>query len=259
MKRKQSQFPHYPDLKNKRVLITGGGSGIGAGLVQAFSEQLAKITFVDIATDPAEELCSEIERKMGIRPRFIPCDIRNVEELQKHIEEITSEEGGFDVLVNNAARDDRHDLSGLSVEDWNDMLNTNLRPCFFTIQSVSKLMKENLSGSIINFGSNAANLGLTGFPAYITSKAGIVGLTKALSRELGPFNIRVNAIVPGWVITERQKQFLAMKESLNSCLDQQSLKRTVKVEDVANSALFLASSASAMITGQSIIVDGGRV
>ncbi len=252
------EYPRYQDLEGKVVFITGGGSGIGASFVRAFASQKAKVAFVSLSSDPAEALCDGVEAETGNRPLYIQCDIRDVSALQVAINEVRSQFGPVSVLINNAARDDRHDLETYSAEDWDNSLDTNLRPHFFTAQACIEDMKKQ-GGSIINLGSNSAILGLAGYASYVTAKAGIVGLTKALARELGPHNIRANVLIPGWVLTERQKKLWATPEAIQECLDQQSLKRTIAEEDVSNSALFLASNASAMITGQSLIIDGGRV
>ncbi len=251
-------YPVYEDLSGKTVFITGGGSGIGATFVSAFATQGARVAFVSLSADPAKEVCNSVERQTGARPLFIQCDVRDVEALKQAVNEARSRFGPIEVLINNAARDDRHDVEDYSAEDWDNALATNLRPHFFTVQACLDDMKKG-GGSIINLGSNSAILGLAGYASYVTSKAGIVGLTKALARELGPHNIRANVLVPGWVLTDRQRDLWASEEAIEECLAQQSLKRTVAEEDVANSALFLASDASGMITGQSLIVDGGRV
>lgn len=162
------------------------------------------------------------------------------------------------VLINNAARDDRHTLEGLSAAAWNDSFNVNLRPYFFTAKWVTPAMRAAGSGSIINVGSNSFDLGLAGYPAYVTAKAAIVGLTRALARELGPDGIRVNTLIPGWVMTRRQQSLWATPAAVADCLAQQCLKRLVDGSDIAATALFLASEAAAMVTGQSLIVDGGR-
>lgn len=250
--------PIFPDLKDQVIFITGGGSGIGAGFVSAFAAQGAKVAFVSLTPAPAESLCEQVAQAGHHRPMFIPCDIRDIESLQAAVATVESEIGNIDVLINNAARDDRHRLEEFSPSDWDDSINTNLRPHFFTSQAVAQSMKEKGGGSIINVGSNSALLGLSGYPTYVTAKAGIVGLSKALARELGTDNIRVNCLIPGWVMTERQKQLWATPEAVAECLDQQCLKSTITEDDVSNLALFLASSASKMITGQSMIIDGGR-
>lgn len=251
-------YPIYSDLAGSTVFITGGGSGIGASFVAAFAQQKAHVGFVSLSTDPAEALCDDIEAQTGHRPLYIQCDIRDIDALQAAVAQTREAFGPITTLINNAARDDRHDLADYSAADWDNAMNTNLRPHFFTAQACLDDMKQH-GGSIINLGSNSAILGLAGYASYVTSKAGIVGLTKALARELGPHGIRANALIPGWVLTERQKELWATPEAVEECLAQQCLKTTISEEDVSNSALFLASKASAMITGQSLIIDGGRV
>lgn len=251
-------YPIYSDLAGSTVFITGGGSGIGASFVAAFAAQKANVGFVSLSTDPAEALCDDVEATTGHRPLYIQCDIRDIEALQAAVIQTRHAFGPITTLINNAARDDRHDLANYSANEWDNAMNTNLRPHFFTAQACLEDMKQK-GGSIINLGSNSAILGLAGYASYVTSKAGIVGLTKALARELGPHGIRANTLIPGWVLTERQKELWATPEAVEECLAQQSLKTTISEEDVSNSALFLASKASAMITGQSLIIDGGRV
>ncbi len=251
-------YPQYSDLEGATVFITGGGSGIGASFVDAFASQGANVGFVSLTPEPAEALCDRVEKKHGKRPLYVHCDIRDVGALQAAVDRTRTEIGPVSVLINNAARDQRHDVETYSADSWDDSMDTNLRPHFFTAQACLRDMKK-AGGSIINLGSNSAILGLAGYASYVTAKAGIIGLTKALARELGPDGIRVNALVPGWVLTERQKQLWATPEAVEECLAQQSLKRTIAEEDVSNAALFLASNVSAMITGQSLIIDGGRV
>lgn len=248
----------YPDLAGATVFITGGGSGIGAGFVAAFAQQGARVAFVSLTAGPALEVCDEVEKATGSRPLFIQCDIRDVAALRDAVAAARDAFGPVSVLINNAARDTRHGIDDFSVEEWDDSLNTNLRPHFFTAQAVLDDMRER-GGSVVNLGSNSAILGLGGYPSYVAAKAGIMGLTKALARELGPQNVRVNALIPGWVMTERQRERWVTPEAIERCLAEQSLKRTIEVEDVCAPALFLASRASAMITGQMLIVDGGRV
>ena len=251
--------PRFPDLKGQTVFITGGGSGIGAEFTRAFTRQGANVGFVSLRQEVAGQLCDDIERSTGKRPFYVRCDIRDIAALKDAINETRGVLGPISILVNNAARDTRHALDSMTVDEWDNLLNTNLRPYFFTAQAVQSDMAELGHGSIINLGSNSANLGLAGYPAYVASKAAIVGMTKALARELGQGNIRVNALISGWVLTERQKELWATEEALSECLQQQCLKTFVTEENIANTALFLASGASSMISGQSIIVDGGRV
>lgn len=253
------RYPDYPELKGASVFITGGGSGIGAYFVYAFAMQGARVAFVSLAEDSALRLCEATGRHGGHRPLFIPCDIRDIEALQSAVVSAAAAHGPVSVLINNAARDDRHTLEAESVAAWDDSLNTNLRPYFFSSQAVAAGMRVCENASIINVGSNSALLGLAGYPAYVTAKAGIVGLTRALARELGPDGIRVNALIPGWVLTERQKQLWVTPGALQECLDQQCLKRAMLGPDIAGPALFLASRSAAMISGQSLVVDGGRV
>lgn len=252
-------YPHYPDLRDKVVFITGGGSGIGAYLVHAFAMQGARVGFVSMPDDPGAALCEAVASVGGTRPLFLPCDLRDIEALRTAIAQVADTLGAIGVLINNAARDDRHTLDSLSVEGWDDAINVNLRPHFFTAQAVAAGMRTAAGGAIVNLGSNSALLGLSGYPAYVASKAAVLGLTRALARELGPDNIRVNALIPGWVLTRRQQALWATPEAVAGCLDQQCLKRTVSPEDIANAALFLASNtAAASITAQAIVVDGGR-
>jgi galactose dehydrogenase len=253
------RYPDYPELKGASVFITGGGSGIGAYFVYAFAMQGARVAFVSLAEDPARRLCNETEQRTGLRPLFIPCDIRDIDALQTAVVAAAAAHGPISVLINNAARDDRHTLEAESVAAWDDSLNTNLRPHFFSSQAVAAGMRASDNASIINVGSNSSMLGLAGYPAYVTAKAGIVGLTRALARELGPSGVRVNALIPGWVLTERQKELWVTPEALQECVAQQCLKRSMLGPDIAGPALFLASRSAAMISGQSLVVDGGRV
>lgn len=248
----------FNDLKGTTVFITGGGSGIGAALVSSFTQQGANVAFVSITEPPALSLCEQVESEFGLRPMFIQCDIRDIIALKAAILEIESSLGQIDVLINNAADDTRHSIVNYSVDDWDNSINTNLRPHFFSAQAVFPGMKKKKKGSIINIGSNSSLLGLPDYPSYVAAKAGIVGLTRALAREIGEHNIRVNALIPGWVMTERQKRDWATPEAVQECIRRQCLKRLITEEDIAQSALFLASDASAMITGQSLVVDGGR-
>lgn len=247
----------FPDLAGSSVFITGGGSGIGAALTEGFLSQGAKVAFVGL-TD-ASDFCDTMQAKYDNRPLFIRCDIRDVEALKDAIGEARKAHGPVRVLVNNAARDTRHRLDEWGVAEWDDSMATNLRPQFFTAQQVAPDMREQGSGAIINLSSNSYLLGLAGYPAYVTAKAGIMGLTKALARELGPEGIRVNCLIPGWVMTERQKELWVNDKDLKECLDQQCLKEAIPVEDMIGPCLFLASQASRMMTGQELIVDGGRV
>jgi len=251
-------YVRYPDLAGRHVFITGGGSGIGAYFVHAFATQGAQVSFVSLHTDAGEALCDAVAATGAPRPHFTACDIRDAGALQAVIAARAAAVGSVSVLINNAARDQRHTVESLDIAGWDDLMATNLRPQFFAIQSVVAEMKARGEGAILNVGSNSAYLGLAGYPAYVTAKGAITGMTRALARELGPHGIRVNALVPGWVMTVKQKALWVTPEGLEECLEQQALKRTIDGEDVAEAALFLASRAAGMITGQALLVDGGR-
>ncbi|RTR02884.1 SDR family NAD(P)-dependent oxidoreductase [Halomonas nitroreducens] len=247
----------YPDLNGASVFITGGGSGIGAALTEGFLAQGARVAFVGLSD--ATPFCDAMEARYANRPLFLPCDIQDIAALQAAIGQARKAHGPIGVLVNNAARDTRHTLGEWTVEQWDASIATNLRPPFFTAQAVADDMRGLGGGAIINLSSNSFLLGLDGYPTYVTAKAGIMGLTKALARELGPDAIRVNCLIPGWVMTERQRELWVNDQDLQECLDQQCLKEAIPVEDMINPCLFLASTASRMMTGQPLVVDGGRV
>jgi NAD(P)-dependent dehydrogenase (short-subunit alcohol dehydrogenase family) len=247
----------FPDLKGKSVFITGGGSGIGASLTEGFIAQGAKAAFVQ--RSDATAFCDTLEERYSNRPLFMPCDITDIDALRACIEQARQANGGINVLVNNAAADTRHKIEGYSVEEWDNSLNINLRPHFFTTQAVIGDMKAAGGGSIINFSSVSYIMGQAGYASYISAKAGITGLTRGLARELGPHNIRVNALLPGWVITQRQKDLWVTPEALSAHLEMQCLKQEIQPDDMIEPTLFLASSASRMMSGQALVVDGGVV
>ncbi len=252
-------FAIYPDLANSCVFITGGASGIGKALVQAFHQQGAKVAFIDNQIGLAEALCLELSAGPNPAPFFQYCDVTDITALQHCIAETSRQFGPIQVLINNAGSDQRQQFSALTAAEWQQSLNINLTPHFFTAQAVASGMKALQKGSIINLSSNSAMLGLTGYPAYVAAKAAILGLSKSLARELGPAGIRVNSLVPGWVLTEKQQRLWATPEALAECLAQQALKQHIAEQDIAAAALFLASDASRMMTGQALVIDGGRV
>lgn len=252
-------FAIYPDLANSCVFITGGASGIGKALVQAFYQQGARVAFIDNQTDLAQQLCLELSAGPNPAPFFQYCDVTDITALQHCIAETTRQFGPIQVLINNAGSDQRQQFAALTAAEWQQSLNINLTPHFFTAQAVASTMKAQQKGSIINLSSNSAMLGLTGYPAYVAAKSAILGLSKSLARELGPDGIRVNSLVPGWVLTEKQQRLWATPEALAECLAQQALKQHITEQDIAAAALFLASDASRMMTGQALIIDGGRV
>jgi NAD(P)-dependent dehydrogenase (short-subunit alcohol dehydrogenase family) len=253
------RFARYPSLEGVPVLITGGASGIGASMVEHFALQGAKVAFIDLAVDPAQELIRGLVNRCLHAPRFWPCDLKDVAKVKTVVREVEDEMGTVRVLVNNAANDDRHKLEEITPEYWDDRMAVNLRHQFFLIQSVSPGMIKAGGGSIINMSSIAWMIPSTGLPAYVTAKAAIVGLTRTLAHELGSWNIRVNCVLPGAVLTERQKRLWWTPDYEKEILGRQALKRSLLPEDVARLVLFLASDDSSAITNQSYVVDAGWV
>lgn len=247
----------YPELENASVLITGGGSGIGAALTEGFWKQGARVAFIDIAEQPSIALCDRLERETGRRPLFVRTDLRDVAALKAAVEQAAAAHGPVTVLINNAALDDRHDLLEMTVEYWENNQAINLRPHAFTAQAVVPGMKAAGGGSIINFTSTSFLINHPGMPSYTAAKAGIVGLTKGLAGLLGPDRIRVNAVAPGWVLTERQKQLWATGEGVAGHIAKQCIKEAMLPDDMVGICLFLASDGARMLTAQTIIVDGG--
>lgn len=250
-------FASYPSLRERVVLITGGGSGIGASMVEQFTLQGAKVAFLDIAVECSEELVKHLSMRCSCPPLFVRCDLTDIAALRSAIAEVEARLGAVRVLVNNAANDDRHKFADLTPEYWDERMAVNLRHHFFAIQAVVPRMTEAGGGSIINMSSIAWMTPSTGLPAYVTAKAAIVGLTRTLAHELGPANIRVNSVLPGAILTERQRRLWFTPEYMAEILAAQALKRSLVPEDVARLVLFLAADDSAAITNQSYIVDGG--
>jgi NAD(P)-dependent dehydrogenase (short-subunit alcohol dehydrogenase family) len=247
----------FADLEGASVLITGGGSGIGATLTEGFSRQGAKVAFIDIADRPSLALADRIEKDLGRRPLYLRTDIRDIEALRASVAAAAEAHGDITVLINNAALDDRHAVEDVTVEFWDNNQAINLRPHFFSAQAVAPGMKRAGGGSIINFTSTSFLINHPDMPAYTAAKAGIVGLTKGLAGKLGADGIRVNAIAPGWVITERQKELWVSEQALAAHVAKQCIKQVMQPEDIVGTVLFLASDASRMLTAQMLIVDGG--
>jgi NAD(P)-dependent dehydrogenase (short-subunit alcohol dehydrogenase family) len=244
----------YPDLAGRPVFVSGGGSGIGAAFVAQFAAQGCPVAFIDIAEEPSRALVAQLGAE---RIRYLPCDVRDIAALRAAIAAAAAEFGPLRVLVNNAARDDRHAVADVTPEYWDENLAVNLRHHFFAAQAVAPGMAAAGGGAIINLGSVAWLRGRANLAAYASAKAAIAGLTRVLARELGPDNIRVNSIVPGAVVTERQLALWASPADEQRYLDSQCLKFRVSVDDVARTALFLASDEARAITGQSVVVDAG--
>jgi NAD(P)-dependent dehydrogenase (short-subunit alcohol dehydrogenase family) len=250
-------FANYPSLADRVVLVTGGASGIGADIVRAFAGQAAKVAFLDILDAEGRALVEEL-RGAANRPLFLHCDLTDIAALKAAIAEVRGALGPVAVLVNNAANDDRRPIDDISVEYWDNSQAINLRPQFFAAQAVRAHMRELGYGSIINFSSIAWRGGADAMIAYATAKAAVGGLTRALARGFGNDNIRVNAIEPGAVVTEKQKRlWYPDPKQIEGMVQRQAIKRMLLGEEIARTVLFLAADDSRMITKQSITVDAG--
>lgn len=250
-------YATFHDLEGKSVFITGGGSGIGAALTEGFLAQGANVAFVQ--RSDATDFAAGMGEKYGRMPLYIPCDITDIDALKAAMVQSAEAHGDISVLVNNAANDQRHSLEEYDVDDWNKSININLRPHYFTAQAAASGMRRMGDGAIINFSSASYMMGNAGYSSYVAAKAGITGLTRALARELGPDNIRVNALIPGWVLTQKQMDKWATEEGLKAHLEKQCLKEHLVSQDIVDATLFLASKTSRMMTSQALVVDGGVV
>ncbi len=245
----------YPDLKGRSVLVTGGATGIGEAVTRAFAGQGAKVGVLDIDADAGARLAGELGPSMS----FEACDLRDLDALPASIDALRRRLGPFGVLVNNAARDDRHAIDDVTPAYWRERMATNIDHQFFAAQAVWKDMRDEGGGAIICMGSTSYMQSKDSFAAYKTAKSAAVGLTRALARELGVHGIRVNCLIPGWIMTQRQIDLWLTPESERELMTQQCLKRRLTPDDIARAALFLASDQSSGMTAQSMIVDGGWV
>ncbi|MCF1709299.1 SDR family oxidoreductase [Tabrizicola sp. J26] len=250
-------LPRFPDLIGASVFITGGGSGIGAALTEGFLRQGAKVAFCQ--RSDASAFCGEMEKATGNRPLFLPCDLTDLAQLNTVLAEAAQAHGPITVLVNNAANDQRHKTleTDEAFFDWS--IAINLKAYFFAAKAVIPGMQAAGGGSIINFSSISYMMGNAGYPVYTAANSAINGLTRSLAREFGPDRIRVNALSPGWVLTERQKELWVTPEGLAAHLDRQCLKDPLEPADIVGGCLFLASSVSKAMTGQALVIDGGVV
>jgi D-xylose 1-dehydrogenase len=248
-----SSFAFYPSLKGRSIFVSGGGSGIGAAIVEHFAEQGSKVSFVDID----EVASTAVAKKTGAL--FIKCDIRDVKEYQAAIADAAGRNGVITALINNAARDDRHDLAEVTPEFFDERMAINLRHAYFAIQAVAPGMKRTGGGSIVNFSSVSYHVKATRLSVYQAAKAAVIGMTRGLARDLGPDNIRLNSITPGWIMTQRQIDLWLTPESEADLMKAQVIKEKVYPADVARMALFLASDDSRLISAQDFVVDGGRM
>jgi NAD(P)-dependent dehydrogenase (short-subunit alcohol dehydrogenase family) len=254
-----NSYATYPSLRNRVVLITGGATGIGESLVLAFAHQQAHVAFLDIEDAPAIALVERIAALSLPQPLFLHCDLTDIPALKSAIRTVEHRLGSIDALVNNAANDTRHSIDEVTPESFDRGIAVNLRHQFFAVQAVADGMKRRGRGSIINMSSISWVIPSTGLPVYITAKAAIVGMTRTLAHELGPHNIRVNAVLPGAILTEKQQRLWLTEEYKAEVLARQALKRHLHPEEVARLVLFLAADDSAAITNQSCVIDGGWV
>lgn len=255
--KRMSTFASYPSLKGRRVVITGGASGIGACLVEHFVAQGALVGFIDFDATSAHKLIGALAHGRD-RCHFVEADLRDISALRRGIEGIRDAfQGPITVLVNNAARDDRHRIEDVTPDYWDERMAVNLRHQFFAAQAVKDDMVSAGGGSIINMSSVSFVVGQGGMPAYLTAKSAVIGLTRGLARDLGPHFVRVNAVLPGWVMTERQVEMRLKPESEAMIMREQCIPKKLYPADIARMVLWLAAADSALVTAQNFVVDGG--
>jgi len=246
----------YPSLKDKTVIVTGGGSGIGESIVTHFVQQGAKVGFFDIAEEPSKALEASLLAKGGT-VKFLHCDVTDIPALQAAIAEVSSMFGPVGALINNAAHDQRHKMEDVTPEYWDERIAINIKHQFFASQAVAEDMKSLGGGSIVNMGSTSWMIGQGGMACYTAAKSAVLGLSRSLARDLGEFNIRVNSIAPGWIMTQRQIDLWLTPEAEVELMNRQCLKRKLMPDDIARPVLFFASDEAGACTNQSYIVDGG--
>jgi D-xylose 1-dehydrogenase len=246
----------YPDLADTSVLVTGGGSGIGAAIVTAFARQRSRVAFIDIQDGPSRELAKALAAE-GLTAEFIRADLTDIPALRAAIATARAKHGPIAALINNAAHDERHPAEEVTPEYFDGRIAVNLKHAFFAAQAVLPDMKAAGRGSIVNFSSVSWMAGMGGMPVYTAAKSAMLGLTRSLARDYGPHGIRVNAIAPGWIRTERQEKLWITPEGERTMLTAQCLKRWLMPDEVARFALFLASDESSACTAQHYVVDGG--
>jgi len=251
-------YARYPSLNDRAVLITGGATGIGATLVEAFAAQGARVGFIDIDAPFGETLAARLAGERHA-PAFVRADLTDIDALDGAIDMLRGRIGPIAALLNNAANDQRHSIEATTSESWDAGIRVNLKHQFFAAKNVAADMRAAGSGSIVNFGSVSWKLKQGGMPVYTTSKAAVQGLTRSLARDLGPFNIRVNTLVPGWVMTDKQVRLWLDDKGREEIARGQCINQPLLPEHIAQMALFLAADDSAMCTAQDFIVDGGWV
>ena len=252
-------YASYPSLRDRTVFVTGGADGIGAAMVLEFAKQGSRVGLADIQADKAEAVIDECRQAQATHvPLFYEVDLREIDALQATFEAALSDLGSIDVLVNNAASDERHTWQEVTAEYWDDRLNTNLRHYFFAIQAVAPQMIERGGGSIINIGSSSYMMQETMFPGYAIAKSAVEGITRTLAREFGADNVRVNTVLPGWVPTERQLTKWWSEEGEAQTMRDQAIKRRIYPDEFAQIVLWLAADDGAACTAQQFLIDGGR-
>jgi NAD(P)-dependent dehydrogenase (short-subunit alcohol dehydrogenase family) len=249
----------YPSLEDRVVVVTGGASGIGEAIVEAFARQGSQVIYLDVQDEAAERLGKRLDAESVKRPIYLRCDLTDTEALQSAMEEVLARFKCVDVLVNNAGNDARHAIDEVTPARWDELMAVNLKQQFFMAQAVVPTMRSRGRGAIVNMSSISWVIPSTGLPVYVTAKAGIVGMTRTLAHELGKDGIRVNCVMPGAVLTERQKRLWLTEEYKTEVLRNQALKRLIVPEEVARMVLFLAADDSSAITSQSFVVDAGWV
>ncbi|MGH7124643.1 MAG: SDR family NAD(P)-dependent oxidoreductase [Stellaceae bacterium] len=251
-------FAIYPSLRDRRVLVTGGASGIGASIVEHLVAQGARVGFIDLDTEAAERFTASLGDRRALAI-FARADLRDIAALRQAIDTLRQKLGGsFSVLVNNAARDDRHGIDQVTPEYWDERMNTNLRHQFFAAQALKDEMIASGGGSIINFTSISFKMATPGIPVYLTAKAAVIGLTRALARDLGAHHIRVNSVMPGWIMTQRQIDLWLTPEGEANLIKSQCIPEKLYPPDIARMVLWLAADDSRLVTAQTFVVDGGR-
>jgi D-xylose 1-dehydrogenase len=248
----------YSDLAGKVVLITGGASGIGEAIVRRFAEQKSIVVFFDIKAAEGAHLAHELSDR-GLSAHFLNVDLTDIAALRAGVAEARKAHGSINVLINNAAHDERHPTEEMTPDYWDDRIAVNLKHQFFAAQAVLPDMKAAKAGAIVNFGSVSWMAGQGGMAAYTAAKSGVLGLTRSLARDYGPYNIRVNAIAPGWIMTERQITKWLTPEGEAELMRRQCLKRKLVPDEIARFTVFLASEEASACTSQQYVVDGGWV
>jgi NAD(P)-dependent dehydrogenase (short-subunit alcohol dehydrogenase family) len=253
------EFARYPSLDGRTVIVTGGGSGIGAAMVEQFALQGAKVAFLDVAEAVSMALAEDLSARCEFAPLYLPCDLTDIGALRDAIEGISRSLGAPTVLVNNAGSDDRHTFAEVTPEYWDRRIAVNLKHYFFAAQTVAPLMQTAGGGSIVNMSSIAWMIPSGSLSVYTTAKAAIVGMTRSMAHDLGDAGIRVNCVLPGAILTERQRKLWMSPEYEREVLSRQCIKRHILPEEVARLVLFLAADDSAAMTNQNYIIDGGWI